>query len=637
MQTAGLGLCRNRHGNQFHTRIHIPKDLAPLLGRAEVRLSLGTEVRRYAIAAARLVHSRKITAFDEMRAVMDKNNFNPTPEQQQEARQRLLQVIQQRRTTQPALDADKAADARYAHESDEQSHREAQLVALDELADCVRLSEFEHAERLYEIMGSAVPSRDAFKFTTAQRNSTVAEVAELRAGLADAECKVRANEHELARTKDMLQDALKRGVTQSEELPEVRISELLDEYQRAPSTEGKDGRKQYPGEVKAFIRSMGDMFIKDIDAPVMRQFFDKERMLPGNLTKRINANPGRSIEAVIEMAWQDGAKLVEPKTALQRVERIKTLFNWALKYSGRPKKWGFIDGINPAAGFSIGQMNGSERKKTDNSKSTRRAFSDEDLRRLFAGQKSEGREGKQIVYGYGAKRFKKRCQYWLPLLALFTGARANQLAQLRVSDVGQDDEGVWHFSFNEGADSDGVERKRLKNTPSERLVPIHSKLIQLGFIDYLQALKSAKHWCLFQELDPQDATAARPVWNSIMTGWWPRYQEACDVLDDDKGKATFHCFRHATASRLMNAKLLEYIFNGILGHEQKTESTKTYGELSIGVIRAEMEKMKFPADVMEALPAWQEVEFTEPQPQPVALGLPAAPAKRGRVLKKSAA
>lgn len=86
MQAAGLGLCRNRHGNQFHTRIHIPKDLAPMLGCAEVRLSLGTEVRRYAIASARLVHSRKITAFDEMRAVMDNKNTSPTPEQQAEAR-----------------------------------------------------------------------------------------------------------------------------------------------------------------------------------------------------------------------------------------------------------------------------------------------------------------------------------------------------------------------------------------------------------------------------------------------------------------------------------------------------------------------------------------------------------------------
>ncbi|WP_422692618.1 hypothetical protein [Comamonas endophytica] len=75
--------------------------MAPLPGRAEVRLSLGTEVRRYAIAAARLVHSRKITAFDEMRAVMDSKHTTPAPEQQAEARQCLLQATRQHEVAKP--------------------------------------------------------------------------------------------------------------------------------------------------------------------------------------------------------------------------------------------------------------------------------------------------------------------------------------------------------------------------------------------------------------------------------------------------------------------------------------------------------------------------------------------------------
>lgn len=255
MQTAGLGLCRNRHGNQFHTRIHIPKDLAPLLGRAEVRLSLGTEVRRYAIAAARLVHSRKITAFDEMRAVMDKNNSNPTPEQQQEARRRLLQVIQQRRVAQPATDED--ADARYAEEADEHHCQDVQLAALDGLAEEVLASEFLHAKRLHEIMGSADPGLDAFKFTTTKQ-SAVAEVARVRESLADAERKARAKEHELTQAKDMLQDALKRGA-QPEELPEVRISELLAVYQDAPEFDKNGGENQQPvrGRSGSFYPSHG--------------------------------------------------------------------------------------------------------------------------------------------------------------------------------------------------------------------------------------------------------------------------------------------------------------------------------------------------------------------------------------------
>lgn len=253
IKTAGLGLCRNRHGNQSHMRIQIPKDLASMLGRAEVRL-LGAEVRRYAIASARLVHSRKITAFDEMSAVMDSKNTSPTPEQQAEARQRLLDRIQQLATPDP----DEAAeDVRYAQEANEQHHQNAQLLALDGLAEEVRVSEFLHAKRLHEIMDSADPGLDAFKFTTTQQ-SAAAEVVRLRAGLAHAERGVQAKEHELTNAKGMLHDALKRG-RQPEELLELRISELLAAYQDAPEFDKNAERtcNQYVAEVGRFIRAMG--------------------------------------------------------------------------------------------------------------------------------------------------------------------------------------------------------------------------------------------------------------------------------------------------------------------------------------------------------------------------------------------
>ncbi len=129
----GLGLTRNRHGNQFHTRICVPKDLAPQLGRKEIRISLGTEQRRYAIQAARLIHARKITAFDELRVTMNKNNSNPAPEQQAEARNHLLTLIQQRLHAEAHQDLDEdaesirlaqEAEARYTQEADQEAQKQ---------------------------------------------------------------------------------------------------------------------------------------------------------------------------------------------------------------------------------------------------------------------------------------------------------------------------------------------------------------------------------------------------------------------------------------------------------------------------------------------------------------------------------
>lgn len=638
MQAAGLGLCRNRHGNQFHTRIHIPKDLAPMLGRAEVRLSLGTEVRRYAIAAARLVHSRKITAFDEMRAVMDNKNTSPTPEQQAEARKCLLERIQQRRDTQATTQATTGQDedVRYVEDADKDQHQQDVMAALAELAEQTRQTEFEQAKRLHEITGSVDPGLEAFKFTTQQLSSGV-NIAQLRADLAYAERKAQAKEHELTETRDTLKDALKRGVGQSEDLPEARISELLAEYQDAPEIKKKGTSGQYVTEVERFIRAMGDMLVKDISGKTMRAFLDIEKDLPPNINK-VKRFEDKSLQEISQINFDEDGETVELATAVQRITRIGTFFNWALEQEEEGgERWGFqrVRSPNPCTKFEKKYLTKEEEATLEDGEHTRRAFSDEDLRRLFTGQMLEGKGRNQVGYGFGAKRFKKRYQYWLPLMALFTGARANELAQLRLSDIRQE-KGEPFFDLNKEGDSDGKKRKSLKTKASKRFIPIHPKLIELGFLDYVEELKSAGHWCLFQEMNPQSVDENRPVYSSQMTNWFFRYRKACDVLKNEDGKPVFHSFRHTAATRLENADVPPQRFAGILGHLQDGESMQTYAKLGVAKIRLELEKMEFPSDLIAALPRWREVEITEPRPLPVMLDAAPAPTRRGRPKKQPA-
>lgn len=138
MQTAGLGLCRNRHGNQFHTRIHIPRDLTGVLGKREIRISLGTEVRRSAIAAARLLHAGKIAAFDKLRAAMCEDKIlASSPEEREQQRVRLLEIIRQRLEVRQPHHPEDAA--RFAQEADEQAQLlaklDGQVAALEALEE----------------------------------------------------------------------------------------------------------------------------------------------------------------------------------------------------------------------------------------------------------------------------------------------------------------------------------------------------------------------------------------------------------------------------------------------------------------------------------------------------------------------
>jgi len=70
--------------------------------------------------------------------------------------------------------------------------------------------------------------------------------------------------------------------------------------------------------------------------------------------------------------------------------------------------------------------------------------------------------------------------FWLPIAALFTGARQAELAGLRVSNV-QELEGVplLFIVVNRRAG------KRIKTKASERVVPVHPELVKLGFLNYV--------------------------------------------------------------------------------------------------------------------------------------------------------
>jgi hypothetical protein len=71
--------------------------------------------------------------------------------------------------------------------------------------------------------------------------------------------------------------------------------------------------------------------------------------------------------------------------------------------------------------------------------------------------------------------------FWLMPLGLFTGARLNELCQLRAHDVIQDIHGVNLIDIN----ANGF-NKSLKNEQSARQIPICNKLNQMGFLDFVE-------------------------------------------------------------------------------------------------------------------------------------------------------
>lgn len=198
-----------------------------------------------------------------------------------------------------------------------------------------------------------------------------------------------------------------------------------------------------------------------------------------------------------------------------------------------------------------------------------------DLGRLFktpvwAGCKSKGRRstpGTQII------RDEK---FWLPLIAIFSGARQEEICQLHAEDIRQE-EGVWVFDIN------ARPPRKLKNRSAVRLVPIHGELIRIGFLRYVHEQREAGNARIFPNLHPGGADHRL---GHGFTKWFTRYRR--DVKLYEMGK-DFHSFRHSATTFLHQGGASDSVVDRLTGHTTPGETARYTKSTDIAQLKAAIE------------------------------------------------
>src|SRR5262249_94101 len=140
--------------------------------------------------------------------------------------------------------------------------------------------------------------------------------------------------------------------------------------------------------------------------------------------------------------------------------------------------------------------------------------------------------------------------------------------------------------------------RRVKNRTSIRDIPIHSKLIELGFMNFVAEQKEKGEIRLFSKLKKHRDGYGGPV-----SKWFSEYHEPSGVvLSNPKHELMgFHSFRH-TVTTVLAAKtdplLHERVINQLLGHEKgQSESMKTYTHtIDIKTLKEAVEHIKYHLD-----------------------------------------
>lgn len=204
---------------------------------------------------------------------------------------------------------------------------------------------------------------------------------------------------------------------------------------------------------------------------------------------------------------------VSPATVEKDINLLGAIFNTAVNNAKLSN--------NPAEGVKAPTLKGGKKPRI--------AYELQDLQAIFSSP----------IYtdNHRPKGGAGEASFWLPLIALFSGARLTEIGQLLTEDV-REEAGIRYLSITTESDDDDTESKTLKTAHSHRRVPIHPELVRCGFMEYVLSMKQEGHTRLFPFIK---AAPHRPLTASF-SQWFGNYKRK--VLGINDSRKTFHSFRH---------------------------------------------------------------------------------------------
>lgn len=356
--------------------------------------------------------------------------------------------------------------------------------------------------------------------------------------------------------------------------PPIRISQLVQDYMAEQRAQGLLPKTvlEYEGVLKRFVDFLKDAPLHEIKRTDIRDFREALRKFPARLSSK-QADLG--FHALIAEAHDQTLGIA---TINKYMTRVSQVFHWASlnEYDVKP---------NIASDLTLSD-NRRERDQRDR-------YEPEEITKLFSTPDFQGKEA-----------FARSAYYWAPLIGLYTGMRIEEICQLRVQDVRLDKtSGIPVIDVND----DDEDRKLKPGESTPRVIPMHSKLVSLGLMEYANELRKRQHRMLFPTLNRHEFNG----YSHAVSKWFSSHKT-------DLGfgkKLTFHSLRHTVSDTLKQAGVEEAMINAIMGHTgQASMSIKRYGkDYKPDVLAPVVEKLTFeipakafrycllPAPEMEAL------------------------------------
>lgn len=319
------------------------------------------------------------------------------------------------------------------------------------------------------------------------------------------------------------------GIVPSRQKADVVRGKLLSDVVKQYVAEKESGwtyktRLEVIGCLRLVVDVVGSMELKEITKQTVLDFRAKLMKLPANMYK---IYPGKTVQVILNMP---DVVPMSINSVNKHIMRLNALLSYAVTEG--------LVMVNYAQGMML-----SDKRRTDEQ---RKVYSTEDL--------------KNIVHNLPREQGRPE-RFWIPLIAMYTGMRLDEICQLYVEDVQMIDD-VWCFNVNDEKD------KKLKNPASKRIVPIHPVLIKSGLIQYFERIKMSGVPRLWMNLAWRKADG----YGNAVGNWYRRFNR--EFISKDDGKV-FHSMRHNVTDALKQAGVSETVIAELVGHS--TSGSMTMG------------------------------------------------------------
>lgn len=338
---------------------------------------------------------------------------------------------------------------------------------------------------------------------------------------------------------------------------ENSISSLFERYRTSAEVNEKDAKtlNETALQVTRLVEVIGDIDVSEVKRSHFVSYRDTALQLPKSKANSVRKKP---LSEQIQMAKDQGLPTLSATSVRKSVRLLSVVFSYAVELD--------LIGVNPVFGVKVNTAKKLTEVEED------KGYTPEDLSRLFQTPLFKDKET--------PKPYGMAC-YWVPLLCRYTGARLNEMAQLRNTDIAVSDKGIHYINVRRGKD------QSVKNNTSLRHIPIHFHLIELGFLEYVETMNDL----LFPELKANKYGSK----SDVISKWWSQQVKKAGVVTSQPS----HSFRHSLKTAMRSVGVPDSVSDSVTGH-----AAKNVGD-SYGTTDLQTKK-----DVMDQLPRLELTRLT---------------------------